>query len=456
MSPLLLVLLPWAASPLAYLLRRWAPLAALVSLSAIALGLFQLQRSLLPEQGAILGRPLILEPASAAAVGMLLVLAAMISAYSGLVPQGWTLPAGLLIILGLTLASVMMSVLVLAVLLLELAALLAVFLIQAGRTGRTQAASHFFIVVLLATPPVLVGIRFLELHQLAPEGTTYLGGAVLFLAVGLGVLLAGLPFHVWLPGVADEAPPMATAVVLCILQPGFVFALAGVMARFPALAAEPRVLALLTWGGVLSATGGALLTLPRRRLGRLMAYSAVSGTGLILVGLGSGSDLGRAGALFAVASQALSLLLVAMGVGAYRHFLASDAIADLAGLLRRMPVTTVSMLIGGASLAGLPGTSGFVSRWLVYRAVYGSQPLVVLLLLVASGLLVVAYLRVLLQTATRDGGLTPPREPLPLAALTGLLALLVIGLGLAPGPVLEMVRHAGERFLALPQPIGLR
>lgn len=410
---------------------------------------------------------------------MFLLLAGLIILYTWVLPQGWTLPerasplrppphppgrsgafaplplpalgppsqglpAALLVIVGLLVASAMMSVFVLALLLLELAALLTVFVVQAGRPGRTEAASHFFMIILLAVPPLLLGARFLDLYQLSPDRAGFLTATITLLAIGFALILGVLPFHVWLPTVTSVSPPLASAVILSLLQPGLILLLVRLLGDAPPLGQDPRTTALLIWGGAVSAVGGALLTLPRRRLGRLLAYSAVSGLGVILLGLGSGSELGRAGALFQAPSQALSVLLLAMGMGVFRFHLASDEIADCAGLLRRMPVTTLSFLIGGASLAGLPGTNGFVARWLVYRAVSDNHPQVVLVFLLASALLAGAFLRFLLQTARH---LDPPPsrdEPLPVAALMATVAVLVLALGLVPGPVLEVINRAGQ------------
>jgi multicomponent Na+:H+ antiporter subunit D len=82
-------------------------------------------------------------------------------------------------------------------------------------------------------------------------------------------------------------------------------------------------------------------------------------------------------------------LFLAMGCVAYR--LGSVKLEDMRGVGRTMPLTMAAWTIGGPSLIGIPGTVGFVSKWLLVDAALerGSWWLAVLVLL--SSLLALAY-----------------------------------------------------------------
>lgn len=450
MNPLLVVLLPWLASPLAYLLRRWGWLAALAAIAGLSAGLWPTLGGGLPRAGAILGRPLVLTPFSAHTVLLLFLMAGLLVLASWILRQDWTLPAVILALSGLLAASVMMNVLILAVLLLQLAALLTVFLLQPARGGAISSAVHFFTVVLLAIPPLLLGAKILELYALAPESPAQLRASTLLLGVGFGLLLAVIPFHIWLPSLCNYAPALGSAAVLCLIQPTAVLLLTASLIRFPELLADPAARGLLLTGGALSALGGAFLALPLRRLGRLLAYGAISSMGAVLLGLGSDTDLGRAGALFQAGSHALALLLVATSLAVLRRALPSDEVSELAGSLRSLPAASLGLLVGGASLAGLPGTSGFVGRWLIYRALYTADPGLVALLLCSSALFALSVLRVQLACAEPSLRGPLPREPRPMALLLGGLALLILLLGIFPGPALGRLAEAGAALQSLP------
>jgi len=117
----------------------------------------------------------------------------------------------------------------------------------------------------------------------------------------------------------------------------------------------------------------------------------------------------------------------------------SDALAGLSGLLRQMPLTGVTLLAGGLSLAGLPPLGGFhVQRLLISGLLRAHHPLVAEAVLLADALLLFAVI-----TAFRGAFLR--KEPPPPVArssgwLTAQLLLLTAALllaGIWPGPLLR-------------------
>jgi formate hydrogenlyase subunit 3/multisubunit Na+/H+ antiporter MnhD subunit len=147
------------------------------------------------------------------------------------------------------------------------------------------------------------------------------------------------------------------------------------------------------WGWTLIAIGvtsgvlGVLYALAQHDIKRLLAYHSVENIGIIALGLGVGllgvsagspaiAALGIAGGLLHVLNHALFKGLLFLGAGAVIHGTGTREIDHLGGLLKRMPWTGVTFLIGAVAISGLPPLNGFVSELLIYIGAFmGGQTL---------------------------------------------------------------------------------
>ena len=143
----------------------------------------------------------------------------------------------------------------------------------------------------------------------------------------------------------------------------------------------------LWWGwllcgiGIASGIFGIVSALAQQDLKRLLAYSSVEHVGLITASIGLGviglsthavtlTVLGFAGAFLHVLNHALFKGLLFLGAGAVMHGAGTREIDQLGGLLKRMPVTGITFLIGAVAIAGLPPLNGFVSELLMYGGAF--------------------------------------------------------------------------------------
>jgi len=141
------------------------------------------------------------------------------------------------------------------------------------------------------------------------------------------------------------------------------------------------------WGWLLCGVGltsgilGVLFALAQHDLKRLLAYHSVENIGIIALGLGVGelglsvgsaplAVLGFAGALLHVLNHAIFKGLLFLGAGAVAHATGIRDIDHLGGLLKRMPWTGLSFLIGAVAISGLPPLNGFVSEFLIYLGAF--------------------------------------------------------------------------------------
>ncbi len=218
---------------------------------------------------------------------------------------------------------------------------------------RTGGAAYFLVLIVIAAGLLLIGHRFVQLFPLTPDRITLLDSAVLFLAWGLGLLLAIAPFILWLGPMADEAPPPIIAMLLGLGQPLGLWLLYLLIGQAPRLLEQTNLNVVMMVGGLGSIFIGGLLCAFERRVGRLMSYAGLVALGFILLDLARGTLEGTAFAVIEIFARALSLSVMA----------ASITIA------RAIPNRWVNylalgvFLLGGLNLVGImPGVS-LAARW---------------------------------------------------------------------------------------------
>jgi len=166
--------------------------------------------------------------------------------------------------------------------------------------------------------------------------------------------------------------------------------------------------------------------------------------GCTLVALGVASPAALTAALLQVAHRSVGLMLTAMGLAVVRQRAGSDSFADLAGVARRLPLSMAGLVLGGLSLAGMPLTAGFPSRWAIYRLL--PAPGLALAMLLSGASVAFGYLRGL---STLLGPYTEPKvKPEPRIASLIILGMIILclGLGLRPQWLLPFIQRVVESF----------
>ncbi len=523
-GPLPLIILPLAMAPIVYFLRRW-PIVASLSASVTALVTAGLCLRLpLNDPAYVLGRELVLDHPSQMVVVFILVTAAILFLCAWFTSQSPSLPfdypfdfaqgraqdrrqdfgepLGLssrrrlsraaqdtafipfgLAILGLLSGAATMRLFLFAALLLEIAAIVAVFAIQGDQQGSTRAGLRYLVMTALALPCFLVAAWLFELHARNPHNVALAEPAVTLLALGFAILLGAVPFQTWLPAVAVEAPPMVTAFLIGTVNPVLFLLLTTLFQRHPWLIADNQAFQLLTVGGLLTALVGGLLALGQQDFGRLLAYAALSDLGCLLLGLGTASIEGLTATALQLVNRSLALVLASVGLASLRRYASSDAFADLGNVARRMPLVSAGLLVGLLSLAGFPLTGGFASRWPIYRLVYQENHLYAIALILSGGAAALGCWRGLFALLRSEATKNPvpgkqatccvknetlrsaqgdklgldaspelEREPIPTAVVMLILTLLCLALGLFPQLFLPPILKSVEGFTFLGSP----
>ena len=454
---LFLMILPLALVPVVYLLRRWRLLAATLAsvtaltLASLCLGL-PLDRPVsvlgweiaLGEPMVVLGREFALDLAGGFTLGFIYLIATVAFIFAWRVSQGDLFFPWGLIVLSLLSAAVMIRHFLFAVLFLWVASIVSVLIIQGDREGSRRGALRYLVMVSLAVPLLLVTPWLIDLQALNPDNLALLRYAAVLLAMGFAILLAAAPFHGWVSAVAANAPPVAAAFVLTATNAVVLLLMLNLLQSYPWLSEDPQVFSLLRLGGLLMAAVGGLLAFAQRDFGRLLGYAVLSDMGCTLAALGVASPAALTAALLQVAHRSVGLMLAAMGLAVVRHRAGSDSFADLAGAARRLPLATVGLVLGGLSLAGMPLTAGFPSRWAIYR-LFSSPDLALAVLLSGAGV-AFGYLRGL---SALLGPSTEPRvkrEPFIASLIILGMIILCLWLGLRPQWLLSPIQRVVGSF----------
>jgi NADH-quinone oxidoreductase subunit N len=338
---------------------------------------------------------------------------------------------------------------------LELLSLSQYSLVAFDRDSSTasEAAMKYFVLGALASGMLLYGISMLygatgslsiqtvgEIVSERGSDDIVLVFGLVFLVAGLAFKLGAVPFHMWLPDVYQGAPAAVTLYI----------------ASAPKLAAFALTIRLLVDGlgslhgnwqqmlmilAILSIALGNLLGIVQSNIKRLLAYSAISHAGFILLGILAGTPEGYAAALFYTITYVLmTVAAFGMIIVLSRAGFEAEKIDDFKGLNDRNPWLAFLMLVVMMSLAGVPFLVGFYAKLFVLQAIV-SENLVGLAIysVIFSVIGAFYYLRVV-----RVIYFAPPERVEPLVAspdarfVISANSLLVLILGLYPSALMSL------------------
>jgi multicomponent Na+:H+ antiporter subunit D len=227
---------------------------------------------------------------------------------------------------------------------------------------------------------------------------------VLFVA-GVAVKSAVMPLHAWLPAAMVAPTPVsallhAVAVVKAgvfgmIRVLGFVFGPAS-LAGF----AGPQVLAALAGATIVI---GSLIAIRQDNLKRRLAYSTVVHLSYIVLGAALVSPFATIGSTLHMVNHGLAKITLFFCAGAIYATTKRENVSELAGLGHRMPWTFAAFTIGSLGLIGIPGMSGFISKFFLARGAIETGDMVSLAVMLGASLLTATYLLPIVRVAFFPG-----------------------------------------------------
>jgi multicomponent Na+:H+ antiporter subunit D len=192
-----------------------------------------------------------------------------------------------------------------------------------------------------------------------------------FITLGLILKAAVFPLHAWLPPTYTYAPHIVTAFLAACSTKVALF----VLLRFDFLVFQQNLsahevqftffLMPLAVLAILVASGVAVF---ERNLKGLLAYSSIAQVGYILLGASLVSVPGLTAGLIHMFNHALAKGTLFLAVACLGMRFSQLGLVNLAGVARQMPWTMAAFVLAGLSLIGVPGTAGFISKWLLISA----------------------------------------------------------------------------------------
>lgn len=269
---------------------------------------------------------------------------------------------------------------------------------------------------------------------------------VAMLAVGLLFKIGAVPFQSWVPDVYQGAPTPVTGFMAAATKIAAVGALLRVLyVGVPGLRDDWRP--ILAAVAIATMIVGAVLAITQTDMKRMLAYSSVAHAGFILTALVAANTAGISSVLF---------YLVAYGLGTIGAFAVVTLIRDRngdeattlsawAGLGRRSPWLASIFALFLLSFAGIPLTSGFISKFAVFEAAAsgGATPLVIVGV-VTSAVAAFFYVRVIVLMFFTDPPEDPPTLVYPTVTTTviAVTAAATLVLGIFPQPLLDLAEQA--------------
>lgn len=275
---------------------------------------------------------------------------------------------------------------------------------------------------------------------------------VALLAVGFVMKAAQLPFRIdWQMHPALAPTPVSGYISSVLLKSAVLgliklFMLLGgglLMAGILDADHETFIQTVVMWIGGVTIIMASIQALMASNLKLVFIYSTVSQIGYMVLAVAAGSALGYAGGMLHVANHVFFKDLLFLICGAVMFRTHKDSLDDLGGIGRKMPVTLCMFAIAGLSLVGVPPTSGFSSKWLIYHALMAAdQPFLALLSLIGS-VITLAYIAKFLHAAFL-GQPSPELEQVEEAPRVMLVPMVLLGAGCVitgvfPGLALEPI-----------------
>jgi len=291
---------------------------------------------------------------------------------------------------------------------LEISSLSSYVLISQGTTRRALTSSVQYLVMgtiggtffLLGVGMIYMVTGTLNIHDMAVQLSTVGPNRTVLVAlacigVGVGIKLAVFPLHIWLPNAYTFAPAIVTAFlaatatkVAYYVLVRFVFSVFGVHLAFNELHLHVVLLPL----AILAMFMGSIVAIFQSDIKRMLAYSSVAQIGYMVFGLSLASLPGLTGGIVHLFNHALmkSGLFLVMACVLLRT--GSTKLEAMHGLGRKMPLTMAAFVLGGLSLAGVPATVGFVSKWFLVKGALEAGYWYLAVLVLLSSLLALVYI----------------------------------------------------------------
>jgi NADH-quinone oxidoreductase subunit N len=273
--------------------------------------------------------------------------------------------------------------------------------------------------------------------------------AVGMFIAGFGFKMGLVPFHMWLPDTYEGAPPTITTLLAAgTKKAGFAAAIRVIVLGTVALNLDwTFALGVIA---VMTMTVGNIAAVMQKNLTRMLAYSSIGHAGYILIGLSIApfSQLGLQGSLLHILNHAVMKGAAFIAVAGIVATLATTHLDKLKGLGRKMPITSLGLMISLLALAGVPPLNGFWSKLMLFGSALDAGATVswapwLAIAGVLNSALSLAYYGWVMRKMYFEGE-TEKRisEPKSVIAVMIFSIIFMVGFGVYPEPLIQFAEWA--------------
>jgi len=275
-------------------------------------------------------------------------------------------------------------------------------------------------------------------------------GGLLFMFIGLGIKMALVPFHSWLPEAYTYAPDSISPILASLVTKVALLAWVRIIYwvfNASIIINDIPILLLVEVVGALAAVIGASQALAQRNIKMMFAYGGISHIGIILIGIGQGNEIGFVGGVFYLLNDAVMQagLFFLAGVAFCQYGVRT--VDDLGRIGKQAPWLTGPLIVMALGMIGLPPTGGFFGKWYIILGAleagnYASVAAVLLSTLLTLAYFVKLFEAIFRQTSTRLD-VQSGEIPLAFKLNLGVTSAAIIILGLFSAPIIQLLlNHA--------------
>jgi len=280
-------------------------------------------------------------------------------------------------------------------------------LVAHHQDGKARTGGRTYLTYLLGTSvsfalPAMIYVFWKSGGSMDFAGGGFLAGkvssseaTVLLLLLVFGFSKAALmPFHSWLPA-AMVAPTPVSALLhaVAVVKVG-VFCVLRIFTGVFGISflKDIGIGNVILWVAAFTILAGSLIALSQDNLKRRLAFSTISQLGYIVLGVALLSGRGLTGSMLHIGMHAFGKITLFFCAGAILIATGKKAVSEMAGIGRRMPYTMSAFLLGALSIIGLPPMGGAWSKWYLFLGAWESEHIFIVIILIISSLLNIAYL----------------------------------------------------------------
>ena len=177
-----------------------------------------------------------------------------------------------------------------------------------------------------------------------------------------------MPFHTWVPDVAEKGPVAVTAFLPASLNKLLgIYLLARICMSLYILNNAMQMVLLIV--GSVTIIAAVKMAMIQHDMKRFLGYHAVSQVGYMVLGFGTGNPIGIMGALFHMINNIIYKTSLFLSAGVVESRTKDAELNNLGGLAKIMPLTFVCTFIASLAISGVPPFNGFVSKWMIYQGI---------------------------------------------------------------------------------------